>query len=27
SIIMEKIIPLIKKEKHNFGDSHTIDHE
>jgi hypothetical protein len=24
---MEKIIPLIKKEKHNFGDSHTIDHE
>ena len=27
SIIMEKIIPLIKKEKHNFGDSHTIAHE
>jgi hypothetical protein len=27
SIIMEKIIPLIKKEKHNFGNSHTIDHE
>ena len=27
SIIMEKIIPLIKKEKHNFGDSNTIEHE
>jgi hypothetical protein len=27
SIIMEKIIPLIKKEKHNFGNSHTNDHE
>jgi hypothetical protein len=27
STIMEKIIPLIKKEKHNFGDSHTIEHE
>ena len=27
STIMEKIIPLIKKEKHNFGDSNTIEHE
>ena len=27
SIIMEKIIPLIKKEKHNFGDSNTIEYE
>ena len=27
SIIMEKVIPLIKKEKHNFGNSNTIDHE
>jgi hypothetical protein len=27
SIIIEKIIPLIKKEMHNFGDSNTIDHE
>jgi hypothetical protein len=27
SIIMEKIIPLIKKEKYNFGNSHTINHE
>ena len=25
--IMEKIIPLIKKEKHNFGDSNTIEHK
>jgi hypothetical protein len=25
--IMEKIIPLIKKEKHNFGDSNTTEHE
>lgn len=27
STIMEKIIPLIKKEKHNFGDSNTIEHK
>jgi hypothetical protein len=27
STIMEKIIPIIKKEKHNFGDSNTIEHE
>jgi hypothetical protein len=27
SIIMEKIIPLIKKEKHNFGDSNTIEYQ
>ncbi|MDQ3868031.1 MAG: hypothetical protein M3250_00555 [Thermoproteota archaeon] len=27
SIIMEKIIPLIKKEKHNFGNSNTIEHK
>ena len=25
--IMEKIIPLIKKEKHNFGNSNTIEHK
>jgi hypothetical protein len=27
STIMEKIIPLIKKEKHNFGDSNIIEHK
>jgi hypothetical protein len=27
SIIMQKIIPLIKKEMHNFGDSNSIDHD
>jgi hypothetical protein len=27
STIMEKIIPLIKKEKHNFGDSNAIEHK
>ena len=27
STIMEKIIPLIKKEKHNFGDSNAIEYK
>jgi hypothetical protein len=27
STIMEKIIPLINREKHNFGDSNTIEHK
>jgi hypothetical protein len=27
STIMEKIIPLIKKEKHNFGDPNIIEHK